>query len=872
MSYTPMMNQYLEIKKEYKDAILFFRLGDFYEMFFDDAVTASGVLEITLTGRDAGRPERVPMCGIPYHAAEVYITRLIQKGYKVAICEQVEDPSTAKGIVRREVIRVITPGTVLENSSLDEKSHNYLVSISAGEGGYGFALADVSTGLFQCTQFSGPEGLPPLMDELARLGPSEVIVPRWLAGHDLIKEIKSLNNTVITLYDDHFFTMENCAQKLTATLGRRWQETLRDHPLAVTASGSLLWYLNETQKKDAGQIKDIVLYSSSQFMMMDRSTRRNLELTASIRDGGRWGTLIWVLDRTKTAMGGRLIRSWADQPLTDPGRINERLDGVEELKNDTILRHDLKKILARIYDLERLASRAVYGTANARDLLSLRNSLQVIPSLCQRLEGVTSSILLRAAGSTDPLTDICQLLQESIAEDPPATVKDGNIIKEGYSPEVDRLRSVQREGKSWLARLEAEEKENTGIKSLKIGFNKVFGYYLEVTRANLNLVPPHFMRKQTLANAERYITPKLKELEEQILSAGDRLVQLEYDIFNEIREKICGAVDRIQRTSRAVALVDVILSLAEAAVEENYNRPRISSDREIFIKEGRHPVVEKVIGAGRFVPNDTVMGKQSNVMLITGPNMAGKSTYMRQVALLVLMAQMGSFIPAGEAEIGVVDRIFTRIGAADDLAGGQSTFMVEMTECRNIICGATDRSLVLMDEVGRGTSTFDGISIARALVEYIVRRLKSRTLFSTHYHELTDLDTLPGVKNYTMTVKEQDQNIIFLRKVIPGKADRSYGIHVAALAGLPAEVIDRAREVMSGLECLKTAASDAAATVEEACGAGCRENTSGVYRNNSETESIIRELKSIDISGTTPLGALNLLAKLQSMVKAGIGD
>lgn len=867
MSYTPMMKQYLEIKKEYKDAILFFRLGDFYEMFFDDALTASGVLEITLTGRDAGQPERVPMCGIPYHAADVYIARLIQKGYKVAICEQVEDPSAAKGIVKREVVRVVTPGTVLENSSLDEKTHNYLVSISAGDGGYGFALADASTGLFQCTQFSGPGGLAPLTDELARLGPAEVIVPRSLAGHNLLKEVQSLNNTVITLYDDHFFTREKSTQKLTATLGQRWQEILREHPLAVTASGSLLWYLHETQKKDAGQIKDIVLYSSSQYMMIDRSTRKNLELTASIRDGGRWGTLIWVLDRTKTAMGGRLMRTWIDQPLTDPGRINERLDGVEELKNNTILRQDLKKLLSRMYDLERLASRAVYGTANARDLLALRNSLRVVPTLTQALEGVKSAILMGASGSTDPLTDICQLLEESIAEDPPATVKDGNIIKEGYSPEVDRLRSVQREGKSWLARLEAEERDNTGIRSLKIGFNKVFGYYLEVTRANLNLVPPHFIRKQTLANAERYITPKLKELEDQILSAGDRLIQLEYSIFNGIREKVSGAVDRIQRTSRAIALVDVILSLAEAAVEENYNRPRISSINEIFIKEGRHPVVERVIGPGRFVPNDTVINEQDYVMLITGPNMAGKSTYMRQVALLVLMAQMGSFIPAEEAEIGAVDRIFTRIGAADDLAGGQSTFMVEMMECRNIICGASGRSLVLMDEVGRGTSTFDGISIARALVEYIVRRLKSRTLFSTHYHELTDLETLVGVKNYTISVKEQDQDIIFLRKVVPGKADRSYGIHVAALAGLPAAVIERAREVMAGLECLKTAASDLAAAAEDGLGAGCAEKPAGSCQENSIYQSIISELRNVDISQTTPLGALNLLAKLQSMIK-----
>ncbi|MCL6609943.1 MAG: DNA mismatch repair protein MutS [Peptococcaceae bacterium] len=860
MSYTPMINQYLEIKRQHKDAILFFRLGDFYEMFFDDAVTASSVLEITLTGRDAGQPERVPMCGVPYHAAETYIARLIQKGYKVAICEQVEDPSQARGIVKREVIRVVTPGTVLEGSSLDEKSHNYLVSVLPGDGGYGLSVADISTGLFQCAQFTDPGGMAMLMDELARLDPAEVIVPGSVSGHELEKEMRNHNITNITYYGDEYFTWEKSARKLTAVLGSGWRDTLRDCPLAAAASGSLLWYLQDTQKKDAGQIKSIELYSSSQFMLIDRSTRRNLEITASLRDGGRWGTLIWVLDRTRTAMGGRLIRTWAGQPLTDPDRINGRLDGVEELRGNIILRQDLKKMLDQVYDLERLASKAAYGTANARDLIALRNSLRVIPLLKKRMEGVKSAILAEAAGKMDPLTDLCDLLERSIAEEPPATVRDGGIIRDGYSPEVDRLRKVQTEGKSWLARLEAEERENTGIKSLKIGYNKVFGYYLEVTRANFNLVPEYFIRKQTLANAERYITPKLKELEEMILTAWDRLAQLEYSIFSEIREKVSGAVDRIQKTSGAVALVDVILSLAEVAVEENYNRPRISRDKEIFIKEGRHPVVEKVIGSGNFVPNDTFLDARNNVMILTGPNMAGKSTYMRQVALLVILAQMGSFIPAGEAQIGIVDRIFTRIGAADDLAGGLSTFMVEMMECRNIVCGATEKSLVLMDEVGRGTSTFDGISIARALVEHIVTNIGSRTLFSTHYHELTDLDALPGVSNYTIAVKDQDQTIIFLRKVLPGKADRSYGIHVAALAGLPAGVVERAREILAGLESMKNGVAEAAAAI----GGGTR--PANAENAGSRGDIIVSELRRIDISNITPLAALNILAKLQSMI------
>lgn len=861
MSYTPMMQQYLDIKKEYKDSILFFRLGDFYEMFFEDAVTASSALEITLTGRDAGQPARVPMCGIPYHAAELYISRLIQKGFRVAICEQTEDALAAKGIVKREVVRVITPGTVIDSASLDEKNHNYLVSVSTGPEGLGLAVSDISTGLFQCTQFTGPEAASLLMDELVRLGPAEIIMPHSQKGRQLSEEINSLNKT-ITYYNDEHFARDKCVNKLSSCMGSHWQDSLEGYTLALTASGSLLSYLYETQKREAAQIKSVTLYSSGQFMMMDRPTRRNLELCSSLRDGGKWGTVIWILDRTQTSMGGRLIRRWIDQPLTEPEKINSRLDAVEELKNDIILRHDLKKMLKSIYDLERLASRAVYGTANARDMLSLRDSLKILPSLAKRLECVKSSFLVKALDNLDPLSDFYLLLQESISEDPPLTVKDGNIIKNGYSTEVDKLRSIQAEGKNWLARLEAEEKDSTGIKSLKIGFNKVFGYYLEVTRANTGLVPSYFIRKQTLSNAERYVTPRLKELEEQIITAGDRLAHLEYNLFNRIRENISGGVDRIQRTSGVIALVDVILSLSEVAVEENYNRPRISKNREINIKNGRHPVVEKVLGTGGFVPNDTTINRQNNVILLTGPNMAGKSTYMRQVALLVLMAQMGSFIPAEEAEIGVVDRVFTRIGAADDLAGGQSTFMVEMMECKNIIAGATEKSLVLMDEVGRGTSTYDGISIARALVEYIIGHINCRTLFSTHYHELTDLEDLEGVKNYTVIVKEQDQRIIFLRKVLPGKADRSYGIHVAALAGLPASVIDRAREILYGLESATIFLDQVAASGENSCPAEYEEKSA---RTNG-AELAVKELREIDIANTTPIKALNILANLQSIV------
>lgn len=861
MGYTPMMQQYIDIKKEYIDAILFFRLGDFYEMFFNDAITASKVLEITLTGRDAGQKERVPMCGIPYHAAEVYISKLIQKGYKVAICEQIENPASVKGIVKREVLRVITPGTVIENSSLDEKSYNYLVSIAITSQGYGLAFADISTGLFQCTQFAGRDQTPQLLDELTRLNPAEIIIPQSLKGQELHEKLNLLNSiATLTFYNNSHFERTKCLQKLYSISANQWQYILDNCPLAVTACGSLLAYLQETHKKEA-QIKNIVFYSGSQYVMIDRSTRKNLELTASMKDNGRYGSLVWVLDRTKTAMGGRMIKTWIEQPLTDINMINLRLDALEELKNDIILRHDLKNILINLYDLERIASRVVYGTANARDLIALRNSLELIPSLANRLQGLKSYLFVKqVCNQIDNFNDIVELLQSSIDNDPPGSVRDGRIIKEGYNQEVDDLRRAQKNGKSWLTRLEAEERQNSGIRSLKIGFNKVFGYYLEVTKANINLVPDYFIRKQTLTNAERYITPKLKELEELILSAGDKLIQLEYNIFNVIREKVSASVNRIQRTSKAIALVDVILSFAEAAVEENYNRPKILESNNIYIKCGRHPVVEKVMGSEQFVPNDTEIEENNKVILLTGPNMAGKSTYMRQVALLVLMAQMGCFIPAEDSEIGIVDKLYTRIGAADDLAGGQSTFMVEMNECKNIISNATNKSLVLMDEVGRGTSTYDGISIARALVEYIVKHIECRTLFSTHYHELTDLELLTEVKNYTITVKEQDQKIIFLRKVIPGKADRSYGIHVAALAGLPDSVITRARELLAELESTKSTASHTANVINDTYFSKEKSD------KDKKIEGIIKELSEIDIVNITPIKALNLLAKFKSTI------
>ncbi len=857
MSYTPMIKQYLEIKSQYKEAILFFRLGDFYEMFFEDAVKASQELEITLTGRDAGHPQKVPMCGVPYHAADTYIARLVQKGYKVAICEQMEEPQ-AKGIVKREVVRVITPGTVMENTSLDEKSHNYLVSVYQGNNVYGLAVADITTGFFKCTQFSGLDNTRLLMDELSRIKPSELIIPDSMANCQIINEIKEVQKVNITSLEDKYYSKENSTNKLNDVLGDKWQNMCQDNAQALAASGSLLWYLELTQMKNAGQIKKLEPYFSSQYMLIDRASRKNLELTSSLKDGERWGTLVWVLDKTKTAMGGRMIRNWIDQPLTDPSEINKRLESVEELKSNIICKDDLAKILSKIYDLERLAAKAVYGSANARDLLSLSNSLLKLPALKKIVSLLNTSIFKQITQSIDLLEDICELLQQSIIGDPPLTVREGRLIRDGYHPEIDRLRNIQSEGRSWLSNLESEERENSGIKNLKVGYNRVFGYYFEVTKSYINQVPNYFIRKQTLANVERYITPKLKELEDLILSAGDRLVQLEYTLFNSIREKVSSAVERIQKTSNAVALTDTILSLAEVALEENYNRPRISTDKEILIIEGRHPVVEKVIGSGVFVPNDTTINIENNIILLTGPNMAGKSTYMRQVALLVLMAQIGSFIPAEEARIGVVDKIFTRIGAADDLAGGLSTFMVEMMECRNIINGATDNSLVVMDEVGRGTSTYDGISIARALVEYIVANIKCRTLFSTHYHELTDLDTIDGIKNYTITVQEQNNKIIFLRKVLPGKADRSYGIHVAALAGLPESIVKRAQEFLINLENLK----------HQNHIVGTESRLSLLQETQEKAyEQLVQEINNIDVLNITPLDALNLLAKFQNNLK-----
>lgn len=865
MNFTPMIRQYLDVKKQHPDAILFFRLGDFYEMFFEDAVLASSELEITLTGRDGGSSERVPMCGVPYHAAEGYIARLIAKGHRVAICEQVEDPATAKGIVRREVTRVITPGTVTENHFLEDKSNNFLLCVFAGQSSIGLALTDVTTGLFMVTGFTLESGRDDFINEVVRLKPAEIIMPASQIGSELAGKIKESCKAPVTGCPDSAFLPELTVMLLEKQFGK---DALKASEMAVftpavAAAGALLSFLSDTQKRELSHINRLEVYNPQLYMLLDATTRHNLELTISLRENSRRWTLLSILDRTVTAMGGRLLRTWLLQPLMDVNKISERLDAVQELVEGFFLRRDLRENLKNIYDLERFAGKISFGTANARDLAALRKSLGYLPVIKPLLEKSASPLLNKLGQEIETLDEIRDLLRDAVADNPPLSVREGGLIKTGYHPEVDRLRAAGRNGKELLADMEEKERARTGIKSLKIGYNKVFGYYLEITRANLALAPPDYQRRQTLANAERFITPELKEYEDLILGAEERLVQLEYRIFLELREIILARVHSIQRTARALAGADVIASMAELAVAGKYCRPQVNVNRRILVKEGRHPVLEQVLGPGRFVPNDLDLdGEDSRMVLLTGPNMAGKSTYMRQVALIVLMAQMGSYVPAKQAEIGIVDRIFTRAGAADDLAGGQSTFMVEMNECREILHGASPRSLVIMDEVGRGTSTYDGISIARALAEYINKKVRARTIFSTHYHELTDLEEMAGVVNYTVAVKEEGDDIVFLRKVVPGKADRSYGIHVARLAGLPEEVLSRSREILASLEIVKKPHAEAAAAREEP----------GRVPGPAAGNHLLQELLVLNIVNMTPLEALNVLDRLQRRINGSLSD
>ena len=876
-SLSPMMVHYCQTKCAYKDSILFYRLGDFYEMFFEDAKTVSRELELTLTGKDCGLSERAPMCGIPYHAAETYINRLIDKGYKVAICEQVEDPKTAKGIVKREVTRVVTPGTNLNMQELDEGKNNYLMAIVCVGDHFGVSTADITTGDCYVTEIDEERKL---WDEINKFVPAEIICnDAFLVSGVDVDDLRNRLHISVFALDSLYFGDDLCKQTLLEHFKISSLEGLglADYDSGVIAAGSLFRYLLDTQKNTMEHMNKIIPYTTERYMVIDSSSRRNLELVETLREKQKRGSLLWVLDKTKTAMGARMLRSFVEQPLIDADAINERLDAVTELNMQAMLREEIREYLNPVYDLERLVSRISYRSANPRDLLAFKMSLEMIPHIKNLLANFTSPLLVRINEQMDGLEDLYTLLEASITEDPPLAVKEGGIIREGYNEQVDTYRNSKTQGKSWLAQLEAEEKEKTGIRNLKIKYNKVFGYYLEVTNSFKNLVPEYYTRKQTLTNAERYITPKLKELEDMILGAEDKLFALEYDLFCQVREELAAQIPRIQETAKAIAQLDVYASLSVVAQRNNYVRPTVNTKGVIDIKNGRHPVVEKMINNDMFIANDTYLDNGSKrVSVITGPNMAGKSTYMRQTALIVLMAQIGSFVPAEKAKIGVVDRIFTRVGASDDLASGQSTFMVEMTEVANILRNATAKSLLILDEIGRGTSTFDGLSIAWAVIEHIsnTKLLGAKTLFATHYHELTELEgKIPGVNNYCIAVKERGDDIVFLRKIVKGGADKSYGIQVAKLAGVPDSVLDRAKELVDEL-----VHTDITSTFKDLAENSRKTKPKAVHYDEVDLEQIslfdtvqdqdiIEELKNLDITMLTPMDAMNTLYRLQNKLK-----
>ena len=868
-SLSPMMVHYCQTKCAYKDSILFYRLGDFYEMFFEDAKTVSRELELTLTGKDCGLSERAPMCGIPYHAAETYINRLIDKGYKVAICEQVEDPKTAKGIVKREVTRVVTPGTNLNMQELDEGKNNYLMAIVCVGDHFGVSTADITTGDCYVTEIDEERKL---WDEINKFLPAEIICnDAFLVSGVDVDDLRNRLHISVFALESWYFGDDLCKQTLLEHFNISSLEGLglADYDSGVIAAGSLFRYLLDTQKNTMEHMNKIIPYTTDRYMVIDSSSRRNLELVETLREKQKRGSLLWVLDKTKTAMGARMLRSFVEQPLIDADAINERLDAVTELNMQAMLREEIREYLNPVYDLERLVSRISYRSANPRDLLAFKMSLEMIPHIKNLLANFTSPLLVRINEQMDGLEDLYTLLEASITEDPPLAVKEGGIIREGYNEQVDTYRNSKTQGKSWLAQLEAEEKEKTGIRNLKIKYNKVFGYYLEVTNSFKDLVPEYYTRKQTLTNAERYITPKLKELEDMILGAEDKLFALEYDLFCQVREELAAQIPRIQETAKAIAQLDVYASLSVVAQRNNYVRPTVNTKGVIDIKNGRHPVVEKMINNDMFIANDTYLDNGSKrVSVITGPNMAGKSTYMRQTALIVLMAQIGSFVPAEKAKIGVVDRIFTRVGASDDLASGQSTFMVEMTEVANILRNATAKSLLILDEIGRGTSTFDGLSIAWAVIEHIsnTKLLGAKTLFATHYHELTELEgKIPGVNNYCIAVKERGDDIVFLRKIVKGGADKSYGIQVAKLAGVPDSVLDRAKELVDEL-----VHTDITSTFKDLAENSRKTKPKAVHYDEVDLEQIslfdtvqdqdiIEELKNLDITMLTPMDAMNTL-------------
>ena len=867
---SPMMKQYFEIKEEHKDTILFFRLGDFYEMFFEDAKIASKELELTLTGRDCGQEERAPMCGVPYHSSESYIARLVSKGYKVAICEQVEDPNEAKGIVKRSVVRIITPGTVLENTMLDETCNNFICNIYISGNCAGACFCDISTGELYATHILDKQ-IQRIKDDLGKFMPKEILIGGDVAIlKNLSDFISDKLSSSVEMLEDKEFDYNDCKQLLLDHFGKENFDKfgLADKKETVSSIGALLKYLKQTQKKGLKRINNIEIYTDKQFMSLDINTRRNLELVKTMMSGEKKGSLLWVLDKTKTAMGKRLIRNWIEMPLLSCTHIIKRQNAVEELNSDLILRANITENLSEVYDLGRLMTRMVYGSANGRDLRSLCSTILSIRKIKDQIKYVKSDLLKEVYKLIDNLEDLEKTIDDAIVEDPPFSVKEGGIIKKGFSEEIDYLNNIMKNGKGYIASIEAREREKTKIPKLKVGYNKVFGYYIEVTNSFKDKVPESYIRKQTLSNCERYITQELKDLEGKILGAKEKVIQLEYEVFDDIRKKVANELIRIENTSKAISILDVLCSFSEVSTKNKYSRPDINLEGKIIIKDGRHPVVEKLLNGAPFVPNDVVLDREQNrVNIITGPNMAGKSTYMRQTALIVLMAQIGCFVPASYANIGIVDSIFTRVGASDDLASGQSTFMVEMSEVAHILKNANKDSFLILDEIGRGTSTFDGMSIARSVLEYVANKSKlgAKTLFATHYHELTELESLlDGVKNYNIAVKKRGDDITFLRRIIPGGADDSYGIQVAKLAGIPNIVVARAKQILEELEKSTVKAKEPVKSkikdVEE------KVNENQISLIPSTSELVVEKIKSIDVNTLTPIEAMNLLFEISKMV------
>ncbi len=857
---SPMMEQYFKIKEQYRDYLLFYRLGDFYEMFFDDAKVASRELELTLTGRDCGEDERAPMCGVPFHSADTYIQKLIAKGYKIAICEQTEDPAKAKGLVKREVIRIVTAGTVLEAEMLPEGRNNYLASVCLTGTGAGVCFADVSTGEVCATSFEARDAVPDVLCELGTYSPSELLLNREAAADErIIKFAKERLFASVESGRDVYFAPDEAARTASEQFGGKIGDKEKaDLPL-IRAIGALVAYVAETQKSDISYIKELSIYDSGRFMQLDLATRRNLELTEALRTREKKGTLLWILDRTVTAAGARMLRGWIEHPLLSVPRITRRQSAVAELCSNTSIREELREQLSGVLDLERLLTKAVYGSANARDLRAVGNTLRRLPAIISLLEGTGCDELASCRRGIDRLDELCELIDRAIVENPPFSVREGGMIATGYNEDVDRLRSIMNDGKGWIEREAELERERTGIKTLRIGYNRVFGYYIEVSNSFKDQVPETYIRKQTLSNAERYITDELKRHEAEVLGAADRLAAAEYELFSEVRAAVADASDRIQKTAAALASLDVYCSLSSVATSYGYVCPSLNTNRVIEIRDGRHPVVEQFVSGSAFVPNDTHLDvADRRVMIITGPNMAGKSTYMRQVAMIAVMTQIGSFIPASSADMCILDRVFTRIGASDDLASGQSTFMLEMNEVATILRSATRDSLIVYDEVGRGTSTFDGMSIAGAILEYTAKKIKAKTMFATHYHELTSLEgEVEGIFNTHIAARKHGSDVIFLRKIVSGATDDSYGIEVAKLAGVPGEVINRAKAILAGLELKKPSAEH----IEEA------PEHSELGIDSFINDGVIDDIKSADLNNMSPFDAMNLLFELQRRLR-----